>query len=141
MTVRKSLPMAVYAGIWIVGILIVGLFERDVFPSGFASNEGVAYFLNLAVIVLTLAGMYVALKLFQFPFVRRRIERAFRTDGPVRKLNYLRMALMAFVLYSDIIVYYATLSSQGGFCALIAALAFVFCFPSSTPPPHPNRQP
>ena len=40
---------------------------------------------------------------------------------------------MTVVIWADLLIYYATLSSQGGFCALLALLGYVFCRPAKFP--------
>ncbi len=138
---RKTSSLRIaYWAVWIVSALYVVLSETDGLPTGYITGRYATYYLGLAAIVATLGGVYLALKLFRLATVRKRLANAPQAGAELRKWMGIRTGLMAFVIWGDLFVYYATLSSQGGFCALIALLGFVFCRPLSVPS-QPSQSP
>lgn len=118
-----------YFAVWIVGGVLACCFDYEILPTGFVTDERTRYFLSLGAIVCTLGGVYVALKLFHFPTVKAAIE---KSGSPARcesKWQACRLGLMSQLLWGNVAAYFATLDTQGGFCALITALALVFCWP------------
>ena len=73
---RNQRVCLLYWTTWVVGALLVFLAENEIIPTGYATGVQTAYYLNLTAIVLTLAGIYVGLKFFHLPFVKRHIGTA-----------------------------------------------------------------
>ncbi len=130
-------PTGLYFFAWFVGIVIIIAGETAIIPTGSITNESMRYMLSLFAIICTLGGAYVALKFFHFSYVRRRLM---KKCNQLRTLHFIRVTLLAAISWGDLVIYYATLSSQGGFCAIIAALAFVFCYPSKLSPNTPKSR-
>ena len=106
---RNQRVCLLYWTTWVVGALLVFLAENEIIPTGYATGVQTAYYLNLTAIVLTLATAALA------------------------RWTSLRLIGMTVVIWADLLIYYATLSSQGGFCALLALLGYVFCRPAKFP--------
>mgnify|MGYP000069627356 FL=1 len=74
----------------------------------------------------------MALKMMSF----RVVKSSYSVGSPQRSgLKYkrwseVRMAMLAVTGWTNIVFYYLTLDSTGSICALIAALALCFCWPS-----------
>lgn len=130
---RNQRVCLLYWTTWVVGALLVFLAENEIIPTGYATGVQTAYYLNLTAIVLTLTGIYVGLKFFHIPFVKRHIGTAPSATAALARWTSLRLIGMMVVIWADLLIYYATLSSQGGFCALLALLGYVFCRPAKFP--------
>lgn len=118
-----------YFAVWIVGAILACCFDHEILPTGFVTDKHTRYFLSLGAIICTLSGVYVALKFFHLTTVKAAIEKASSPERCESKWHAYRLGLMALLLWGNVTVYFATLDTQGGFCALITALALVFCWP------------
>jgi hypothetical protein len=87
--------------------------------------------LQTVTILLTLCLIPVSLKMFSAVLNKRVLP---LENAESKLLSYLhwsevRLALMAIVALIGLSVYYTTLSSIGGLCALVGLLASLFCLP------------
>lgn len=116
----------VYFAVWAIAALVALGCEAGLLPAGCVSADAqTAYGLHMLCVVLTLAAIPGALKLFA---VQER-----KGTLPLLPMHMLRTGLMAVPIFVDLIVYYALLSSSIPlYCLLISLLAFVFCFPQQT---------
>lgn len=119
-------PRVLYFSIWIIVGLLALLFETDVLPGGVVKADvQIEYALHMLCVVLTLAAIPGALKLFS-------IQKGKGTT-PLSQMCLLRIGLMALPIFVNLIVYYALLSSTIPlYCLLISLLAFVFCLPGNS---------
>lgn len=118
--------------VWVMAVMAVVLGELDVIPNGLVLPHSSEEFeLNTVAIVLTVVGIPVAIKLFTL-----------NTTKGLRRMNYdealksyhvwsiVRLGILLIALVFSIGVYYIATSVSGAFCALIALLATVYCWPS-----------
>ena len=118
--------------VWVMAVMAVVLGELDVIPNGLVLPHSSEEFeLNTVAIVLTVVGIPVAIKLFTL-----------NTTKGLRRMNYdealksyhvwsiVRLGILLIAWVFSIGVYYIATSVSGAFCALIALLATVYCWPS-----------
>ena len=119
-----------------VSIILVAALLALVLPDDFIGNDPkLLYWVNLFSIITGLGGMYLTLRLFAFQSVRRAVREEEETAGfqAFCKWTKVRLGLLAFVLWSNVILYVAsTYTTTPKYCMLIILVAFVFCWPSKT---------
>ncbi len=105
--------------------------ELDFLAKGYIPGGGTAGFAAETVcVLLTLAAIPLSLKLFSVMLLHHR------SLGFGMRLRYYRiwsatrLAALCVVTVFDLWVYYATLNSIGGFCALMCIAAALFCCPT-----------
>jgi hypothetical protein len=121
-----------FATLWAVALLIVGLYETDIFTDGILTGHSTAqFYLETLAFFLSIAGVYFALKLFSL----KRIKELIHQPDEMGIHNYfnfslLRLAFLAIPLWLDILIYYWTMNNNGIMLALITAVGTSFCWPS-----------
>ena len=121
-----------YLLVWLLSLGIVVLYETGVMEEGtWAHDVRICYVLQTLTILLTLCLIPVSLKMFSAVLNKRVLP---LENAESKLLSYLhwsevRLALMAIVALIGLSVYYSTLSSIGGLCALVGLLASLFCLP------------
>ena len=123
---------AEYALLWLTALAIAAAFESGWCEEGALLGRPRAEFaLETASILLTLGLIPTALRLFG-----RRVN-ALR-DLPLRTAlkachhrNLARLALLAIPIWGNLMLYYATMNSIGGLCALVSSIAALFCVPGT----------
>ncbi|MCD8317791.1 MAG: hypothetical protein LUC45_02545 [Paraprevotella sp.] len=117
--------------LWAAVLLV--LFESGIWPSGeLADDAAVCYNLSVVGIFMVIILIPMSLKLMSL----RTVKASFAAeDSAIVERNYrrwceIRMAILAVTGWTNLVFYYLTLDSTGGFCALITALALCFCWPS-----------
>ena len=118
--------------VWLMLVVAVVLGELDVIPNGVVPPHSTEEFkLNTAVIVLTIIGVPVAIRLFTLNTTKglRRMnnEEALKS---YHVWSAVRLGILALAAASGIVVYYLAMSISGVFCALVALCATVYCWPS-----------
>ncbi|MBP3214395.1 MAG: hypothetical protein J6M19_06125 [Bacteroidaceae bacterium] len=117
---------------WLLMVVAIVLGELDVIPNGLVLPHSADEFkLNTAAIVLTVVGIPVALKLFTLNTTKglRRMnnEEALKS---YHVWSAVRLGILCLGAVFSIAVYYLATSVSGAFCALIAAFATLYCWPS-----------
>lgn len=121
-----------WAGIYMWAFILIALFEFEVFPVGEVAGNAVAeYYLSLAGIAMIIIMVPMSLKLMSF----RMVKASFAKNGMsvcsgYRRWSEIRMAMLAVAGWSNLVFYYLTLNPTASVCALIVALALLFCWPS-----------
>ena len=123
---------AEYALLWLTALAIAAAFECGWCEEGALLGRPRAEFaLETTSILLTLGLIPTALRLFG-----RRVN-ALR-DLPLRtalkayhRRNLARLALLAIPIWGNLMLYYATMNSIGGLCALVSGIAALFCVPGT----------
>lgn len=114
----------------LLAALLVCFYEFDVFPKGtLAGNTTAVYVLECVGIMLTVIFIPLALKSFHLALQRI----ADREEKEHRRLyvrwNEIRLAMFVVVVLINISVYYVTSRDTCGYCAIIGAIASLFCWP------------
>lgn len=121
-----------FALLWIVSIVMVVIFEVGLLPCGqLADDYRASYVLETIAVLMAILDIPLALKLFSIALVKRinqyPLEQALKA---YRLWSLVRLVLLAAVAFYGITVYYLTMNSIGGLCALMALTASFFCWPS-----------
>lgn len=120
-----------YALLWILPLLLAGLYEADILPQGsLADRMPASYYLHTAGILLALVCIPVSLRLFQLSLTRYvrqlPVRRALRS---YRHWSEARLCLLLVPALANVAVYYCTLETTGLLCAGMVMTASLFCAP------------
>lgn len=122
-----------YMAVWAVAILLVVLFEFEcLLPGLFAGEERAVYLAQTISILITLGCIPLALKLFSLKYVERRLREGGSNLTVYRGWCEVRIALLAFPLIINLLLYYLIMEVSSAYCALIVVLAMLFCWPSES---------
>lgn len=130
--IRQANKRAIFAfaTLWVLVILLVGLFELELLPTGLLVGEvRIIYYLQTIGILLALGLIPGALKLFH---VQLRKIRQLPPQQAVRSyLSFyvLRIAALGVPALFNLILYYYSLDTASAFVTLITMMATVFCLP------------
>ena len=126
--INIALTLAV---VLLVALLTV-LYETHIFTRGLlAGNVNVTYVVESAGILLTIVLTPVALKYFHKALIRM----AYMDDDVARRRSYvkwseIRLAMFVTIVLVNLSVCYATDDNMCGYCAIIGAIASLFCWPT-----------
>jgi len=120
-----------FFAMWILATLLFVLYEAGLLEEGSAIHDGrIGYILQSVCVLLTLILIPFSLKMFSVAIqhlAQKPLEKALVS---YIRLSEIRIALLAVVVLVGLSIYYATLNSIGGLCALLGLLASLFCFPN-----------
>ena len=119
-------------GAWLLSVAAFALGELNVIPNGVVQPHSQDEFLlNTAAIVLAIIGIPVAMRLFTLNTTRglRRMNNEEALTS-YHVWSALRMGILALTAVFCIVVYYLVAHVSGAFCALIALLTTLYCWPS-----------
>ncbi|MBP1613456.1 MAG: hypothetical protein H6Q13_904 [Bacteroidetes bacterium] len=128
--ITKTLQLQ-YLFFWLLPFFLVVAYECDWLEVGlYAIDLRMQYYLESAGILLAIASVPLALKLFRFVLKKKIHE----LSSPVALKQYLcwsalRLCILEVAVLFNIVVYYLTLNNLGALSALIALTASVFCLP------------
>jgi len=120
------------AVVWLIVVAAVVLGELDVIPNGWVAPKSSEEFkLNIAVIVLTIVGIPLAIRLFTLN-TTRGLRRMNNDEALVSYhiWSVVRLGILCITAVSGVVVYYLATSVSAVFCALIALAVTVYCWPS-----------
>lgn len=123
----KKLTVCYYS-IWLSVALVVAVFMLFLPYQGMLATDPLAqYICSVICVVLTLSGIYLALKMMAL----KRISEAVFQNGFPAYFRYAihRMNILHTVLIADFLFYHFTLQSSCGFCWLITLFALCFVKP------------
>lgn len=130
-TIKKL--QVLYLFIWIMTAVIALLFEQEIPPQGIAANSpSIIYASNLAAIIITLAGIYLALKLLSLPIAKSEIQNKDTEKAlhAYQKWALWQLACIAIPFWGNTLIYYFTHSESILYALLITAISSIFCWPS-----------
>lgn len=121
-----------YAFYITIAILLVVLYQSDIILEGtYAGDFGMQYILETIGILTTIALVPLSLKVFSVKLNKKIKMAGFENALKLyRQWSSVRLMIIAFITYLNIMIYYMTLNSIGGLCALIGLTASIFCLPS-----------
>ena len=112
-----------------ITVVLVVLFETDVLPSGLMANEKQTEFLLTTLMeLLTLASVYMALRLFKFEKVHQELVTR-KADG-LRRWGLIRLAILLLPMPLNTVLYYLFMNTTFGYMAIILAICLPFVYPS-----------
>ena len=124
----RQLQTFMFSMIGITVVLVV-LFETDVLPSGLMATEKQTEFLLTTLMeLLTLASVYMALRLFKFEKVHQDLVTR-KADG-LRRWGLIRLAILLLPMPLNTVLYYLFMNTTFGYMAIILAVCLPFVYPS-----------
>jgi len=118
---------------WALPLLLVVLFETDLLPVGiYADSPEIQFVLENIGILVAIISVPLALKLFSI-ILKKKIDKQESLIVALGKYQFwsgMRLLILEVAVVFNIIIYYFTLNSAGGLCALIGLAASFFCYPS-----------
>ncbi len=112
-----------------ITVVLVVLFETDVLPSGLMATEKQTEFLLTTLMeLLTLASVYMALRLFKFDKVHQELV-TLKADG-LRRWGLIRLAILLLPMPLNTVLYYLFMNTTFGYMAIILAICLPFVYPS-----------
>ena len=129
--ILKRLRIEFFAYVVLAGLLIL-LYETHVFyEGGLVGNVSGTYMAECAGILLAVALIPLALKSFHKALLRMA---GMDDDAARRRLyvkwNEIRLSMFLVVVLLNLSIYYTTVENICGYCALIGAIASLFCWPT-----------
>lgn len=112
-----------------ITVVLVVLFETDVLPSGLMATEKQTEFLLTTLMeLLTLASVYMSLRLFKFDKVHQELVTR-KADG-LRRWGLIRLAILLLPMPLNTVLYYLFMNTTFGYMAIILAVCLPFVYPS-----------
>lgn len=112
-----------------ITVVLIVLFETDVMPSGLMATEKQTEFLLTTLMeLLTLASVYMALRLFKFEKVHQELVTR-KADG-LRRWGLIRLAILLLPMPLNTVLYYLFMNTTFGYMAIILAVCLPFVYPS-----------
>lgn len=112
-----------------ITVVLVVLFETDVLPSGLMATEKQTEFLLTTLMeLLTLASVYMSLRLFKFEKVHQELV-TLKADG-LRRWGLIRLAILLLPMPLNTVLYYLFMNTTFGYMAIILAICLPFVYPS-----------
>lgn len=120
--------------VWLMVAIAVVLGEMNIIPNGvIAPHSGGEFKLNTVVILLTVIGIPLALRLFTLNTTKglRRMnnEEALKS---YHVWSDVRLGILCLTALLGIVAYYLAVSISCVFCALVAMSATLYCWPSKS---------
>jgi hypothetical protein len=119
--------------VWGIIVLTWILGETGVIPNGelVAQGQRLEFYVDVAVILLTIVCVPLALKLFSLNTQRglRRMDKD-EALSSYHKWSIVRLALLLLCAEAGALVYFLLIDDKGAYCAGIAVVTTLFCIPS-----------
>lgn len=121
-----------YALLWILTLLLAGLYEYEILPQGLlAGNAQAEYIMQVASILLTVCLIPLSLRIFSLSLTRYvtglPLPKALKS---YRRWSEVRIALLLTASLINLSAYYWTMDTTGLLCAGMVIIASLFCIPS-----------
>lgn len=112
-----------------VVLLMVVLYEMEFLePSLLAGNVELVFGLQILMEILTIAFIPLALKLFAFKWVRRKLQEG--QGSALLSWGTTRLNMLCLPMIVNTFLYYQTMSPAFGYMAIILFLCLFFVYPS-----------
>ena len=112
-------------------------FEENLLPVGFLDlTAEIRYVFDLLCVAMTLTGVFIALRLFKSKAIQEQLnsEDTGKAFEAYRKWNSLRISIIFFPIFWNLLIYYGVGFSQTAmFCLLITIIGALFCWAKSKP--------
>lgn len=119
-----------YGLFWIVVVMIMLTFECGwLGEGGLAGHVRLEFALETIAILFTLLGIPLSLKLFSRRLVKLRSLPLLESLEVYHRLSLCRLAILALIVWGNLLLYFMTMNSIGGLCALLGCIAALFCVP------------
>ena len=110
-------------------LLVVVLFETNVLTEGvWTVDKQKEYFAAVSVELFTLIAVPLALRMFRFSSIRRRLY-----EGKASALSFwgtLRILILALPMVLSLVFYYLFMNASFAYIAIILLISMLFVYPS-----------
>ena len=117
----QRILMTTFITLIVLSLALVVVFETDLLEPGFRADDKQSDF-------LTLAGAFLALRLFKFEKIHQDLL-ANRANA-LLPLGILRICLLEVPMFLNTLLYYVFMNSTFGYMAIIMVLCLPFVYPS-----------
>ena len=125
----QTVLLAFYILAIIVCVMLVVFYETELLPTGvMASDKQSEFLLTTLMELVTLGGIFLALRLFKFKKVHQ-ILCSHRAPA-LMKLGMLRLSLLLIPMQVNTLLYYLYMNPTFGYMAIILLLCLPFVYPS-----------
>ncbi len=125
----QRILMALYVALIIAALTLVVLCEADVLGSGqMAGHQQEEFITTTMMELMTLAGAYLALRLFKFKNVSA--ELLSQKAPALLKWGLVRLVLLEVPMVANTLFYYMYMNTTFGYMAIILLLCLPFVYPS-----------
>lgn len=137
---------ASFLAIWAAAAAIAGLSEAELLPTGYLpATPQVQYAVSLACTILTLGGIYIALRLPATAAARKQVADKDEAAAlaAYARWNLRQQACIATATLANCLAYYACdYGNAAQFGAVVTLIGSLFCWPSAAAfQSQHNRQP
>lgn len=125
---ETTIVYTLYYSIIVLALALAVLFEADVLTVGeMAVDRQVEFVVAALMELVTLATIPVALRMFKFGFVTRRLS--VETSRSLFCFNLLRVLLLGLPLLANTLFYYVFMATPFGYMAIIILISMAFVSP------------
>ena len=125
----RNILASIFWGLLGLSVLVAVLFECELLPSGMWVGQTTAEFLcRCTMEVVTLAGIWLALRLFKFQKVHADLMA--RKSEALKKWGVLRLLMLEVPMLLNTLLYYMYMQTTYGYMAIILLLCLPFVFPT-----------
>lgn len=119
-----------YGLFWTVAVVLMTAFECGwLEDGGLVGHARQEFILETVGILLTLLGIPLSLKLFGRRVMKLRSLPLTASLDAYHRLSLFRLSILAVIVWGNLLLYYVTVNSIGGLCALLGGIAALFCVP------------
>lgn len=126
-TRNQLMAVFIFALLFAIGAVV--LYETGFMESGlFVEQKNSEFLLTALMELLTLGGVFLALRLFKFPKVHQDLVT--KKEHALFKWGILRLALLLIPMGANTYLYYMFMNTTFGYMAIIQLLCLPFVFPT-----------
>lgn len=116
-------------GYIIVSLALVIIYENDLLSSGFLyGRKQLEFILQMLMILVTLGGVYMSLKLFAIKSIKEKLHRG--AEKALIVWGSWRIGMLGLPMMVNVILYYAYMNPAFGYMAIIQFIAMFFIIPT-----------
>ena len=125
---RNQLMAVLFFAI-LIAVGLVGVYETGIMEPGlFVEHKNSEFILTALMELLTLGGVFMALRLFKFQKVHHDLVN--NKDHALFRWGILRLGLLLIPMVANTYLYYMFMNTTFGYMAIIQLLCLPFVFPS-----------
>lgn len=125
----QKILMGLFMGLLAMTLLLVVLYETDVLEAGtMTDNQQTEFLATTMMELLTLAGVFLALRLFKFKGIHQQLVS--QQAPALLKWGSLRLLLLEVPMLCNTYLYYIYVAPTFGYMAIIQLLCLPFVWPS-----------
>lgn len=125
----RNILLAEFLTLILICLILVALYENDILLGGSrAADTSLDYYAALCMELVTICLIPLALRLFRFGSIRRRL-----TGSPARSLTWwgsCRLMMIGLPMVANTWLYYQFMNVAFGYMAIIGLLSLCFIYPS-----------